>query len=150
MDRNFKGIWIPKEIWLDKELGWIEKLFLVEIDSLDNENGCFASNKYFADFFDLSKVRVSNIISQLVKKGYITIQMTYKPNSKQIDKRVLKKTLLGNKTKKETPIKEKYKDNNKDLNNSFNKILPLKEHEKFDRRKYGPDELEQYYQDVTK
>ena len=36
MERAFKGIWIPAEIWLSKELKIMEKLFLVEIDSLDN------------------------------------------------------------------------------------------------------------------
>jgi len=50
-DRDFKGIWIPKEVWLADELNYIQKLLLVEIDSLDNEKGCFASNDYFADFF---------------------------------------------------------------------------------------------------
>ena len=31
--RQFKGIWIPKEIWLNKELTMQEKMILVEIDS---------------------------------------------------------------------------------------------------------------------
>ena len=53
--RDFKGIWIPKEIWLNKNLKLIEKIFLVEIDSLDNEDGCYASNKYFAEFFGITK-----------------------------------------------------------------------------------------------
>jgi hypothetical protein len=36
-NRDFKGIWIPKEIWLSKDLTLQEKVFYVEIDSLDNE-----------------------------------------------------------------------------------------------------------------
>lgn len=72
MNRDFKGIWIPREIWLSKDLTMQEKIFLVEIDSLDNEDGCFASNAYFAEFFDLSKDRVSVVINSLVNKGYIT------------------------------------------------------------------------------
>ena len=71
-DRNFKGIWIPKEIWLSEALTLQEKVFLVEIDSLDNEEGCFACNQYFSDFFGVSKVRVSEVINSLVKKRYIT------------------------------------------------------------------------------
>jgi len=70
--RSFKGIWIPKEIWLSESLTLQEKVFLVEISSLDNENGCFASNSYFAKFFGLSYDRVSKIIGGLVEKGLIT------------------------------------------------------------------------------
>ena len=88
MERAFKGIWIPAEIWLSKELKIMEKLFLVEIDSLDNEDGCFASNEYFSNFFDLSKNRCSEIIKSLEKKGFIEIEYIYKKNKKSIEKRI--------------------------------------------------------------
>jgi len=26
MERDFKGVWIPKEVWLDENLTWMEKL----------------------------------------------------------------------------------------------------------------------------
>ena len=71
--RDFKGVWIPKEIWLSTDLKVMEKLILVEIDSLDNEDGCFASNEHFSKFFSLSKNRCSEIIKSLEKKGYIKI-----------------------------------------------------------------------------
>lgn len=71
-NRDFKGVWIPKEIWLNTDLSIIEKVLLVEIDSLDNsEKGCFASNEYLASFVQLSEGRVANIISDLKKRGYI-------------------------------------------------------------------------------
>ena len=90
MNRAFKGVWIPKEIWLSKDLTLQEKVFLVEIDSLDNEEGCFASNGYFADFFQLSKSRVSQIISNLEKKELISLNYLYKINSKEIDRRIIR------------------------------------------------------------
>lgn len=90
MNRAFKGVWIPKEIWLSEDLTLQEKVFLVEIDSLDNEEGCFAGNAYFADFFQLSKSRVSQIISNLEKKELITLNYIYKINSKEIDRRVIR------------------------------------------------------------
>ena len=65
MEREFKGVWIPKEIWLNKELTIQEKSFIAEIDSLDNDEGCFASNDYFSNFFGLSKNRCSEIIKSL-------------------------------------------------------------------------------------
>ena len=74
MNRDFKGIWIPKEIWLNKELKLIEKCFLVEIDSLDNDDGCFASNGYFAEFFGISKGRCSQIIKSLEEKKMIKVK----------------------------------------------------------------------------
>ena len=71
-NRDFKGVWIPKEIWLNTDLSIIEKVLLVEIDSLDNsERGCFASNEYLASFVQLSEGRVANIISDLKKRGFI-------------------------------------------------------------------------------
>ena len=74
MNRSFKGIWIPKEIWLSKELSLQEKIFIVEIDSLEDhvKGGCYAGNKYFSDFFGLSESRVSDIIKTLVDKNMIT------------------------------------------------------------------------------
>lgn len=86
--RDFKGIWIPKDIWLNENLTMQEKLFLVEIDSLDNEHGCYAANNYFADFFGISKGRCSQIINSLAEKGFIKIHM--KRNGKQIIKREIK------------------------------------------------------------
>jgi hypothetical protein len=69
---DFKGVWIPKEVWLNENLSIIEKCLLVEIDSLDNsERGCFASNEYLANFFKLSESRMANIISDLKKRGFI-------------------------------------------------------------------------------
>jgi hypothetical protein len=71
-NRDFKGIWIPKEIWLNTDLSIIEKVLLVEIDSLDNsDRGCFASNEYLASFVQLSEGRVANIISDLKKRKFI-------------------------------------------------------------------------------
>ena len=127
MDRAFKGVWIPKEVWLDKSLGWSEKLLLVEIDSLDNDEGCWASNEYFAEFFNLSKDRISKLISSLKKKGYVTVDLIYKEGTKQIDKRVVKitdryrrKQLEGVVENNDTPLGENAEDNNTVINNKEN------------------------------
>ena len=73
MERDFKGVWIPREIWLSDELSLMEKVLFVEIHSLDNERGCFASNGYFAQFFEMSARQICTHISSLKAKGYITI-----------------------------------------------------------------------------
>jgi DNA-binding GntR family transcriptional regulator len=72
-ERDFKGVWIPKEIWLSPKLSLMEKVLFVEIHSLDNERGCYASNRHFADFFDVSERQIRTYLSQLKAKGFITI-----------------------------------------------------------------------------
>ena len=75
MDRNFKGIWMPRELWLDDRLTAIEKFIFAEIDSLDDgENGCFASNEYLAEFCRCSERKVTAAIKKLVETGYIKIE----------------------------------------------------------------------------
>ncbi len=73
MNRDFKGVWIPREVYLAKDLSWSEKILLIEIDSLDNdpEKGCYASNGHFAEFLGVSPMTISNMISKLRQAGYI-------------------------------------------------------------------------------
>lgn len=104
MNRKFKGIWIPNYIWLSKNLTLQEKIFLVEIDSLDNNGGCYANNSYFGKFFGLSNTRVSLVIKSLIDKGYVTSTI----NQKQGNKRILNTSL----TKRKDPIKQNLKHNN--------------------------------------
>lgn len=73
--RDFKGVWIPKEVWLNPNLTFLEKGILAEIDSLSSEDkGCFASNEYLADFCGCSVTKVSLAISKLVDLGYIYLE----------------------------------------------------------------------------
>ena len=91
MNRDFRGIWIPKEIWLNKDLSTNEKILLAEIESLGGlSDGCFASNQYLAEFFNLSKDRISKLISGLKNKGYITVELIYKEGTCEVDKRIIK------------------------------------------------------------
>lgn len=74
-NRDFKGVWIPKVIWLDSRLNALDKVILTEIDSLDQgERGCFASNKHIADFCQCSERKVSESVSRLIKCGYVRVQ----------------------------------------------------------------------------
>ena len=130
MNRAFKGVWIPKEIWCNKELNITERCFLTEIDSLDNDDGCFASNNYFADFFGLSKSRCSEIINKLEEKGLIKITYDYKENSKAVEKRIIKVVGFSNRCIRDSEqdgirdseegVFGKPKDNNISINNKNN------------------------------
>ncbi|PMZ60354.1 helix-turn-helix domain-containing protein, partial [Pseudomonas sp. GW247-3R2A] len=74
--RKFQGVWIPAERWLDRTLSPTEKVMLGEIASLDTgPRGCYATNAHFAEFFNLSISRVSEIISGLVDKGHVRIEL---------------------------------------------------------------------------
>lgn len=74
-NRDFKGVWIPKEVWLDTRLNALDKVILMEIDSLDQgEKGCYASNEHLATFCQCSKTKVSTAISKLIECGYLYIQ----------------------------------------------------------------------------
>ena len=72
-NRDFKGVWIPKEIWLNENLTMLEKVILIEIDSLDNEEHCVAGNDYLAKFCQCSEWKVSTAIKKLKELRYIEI-----------------------------------------------------------------------------
>lgn len=126
IERDFKGVWIPKEIWLAEDLSWTEKILLVEIDSLAKNDECFATNEHFAQFLHLKKDTVSKAISSLKNKGYIEITLQYREGTKEIIKRIInpipyrKKILEGIGKKSDTPIGKKSYDNNTNINNTNN------------------------------
>lgn len=73
-ERDFKGVWFPKEVWLDTRITALEKMILLEIDSLDNENGCYASNEYLAEFCQCSERKVSESIRKLIEYDYVCVK----------------------------------------------------------------------------
>lgn len=86
-ERAFRGVWIPADLWLNRSLSIQEKVMLIEIDSLskDKERGCYKKNQGFAEFFGLSKNRISEIIKSLETKGFIRIH--YQRKGKEIMER---------------------------------------------------------------
>lgn len=87
MAKKCKGIWIPIELCKDDKTNWMEKMFFRKIAAMNKEGTCFASNKFFGDFFKVSPSRASEIINSLIKKDYI--KANYEKNGKEIQKRVL-------------------------------------------------------------
>ena len=110
---------ISAEVRYDKNLSANAKLLYGEITCLTNENGfCFATNRYFADLYDKSKVTISKWISELVSSGYLSSSYTYKEGSKEIDKRYISILKGGIKENLKGGIKENFKDNNTSINNT--------------------------------
>ena len=87
--RSYYAI-IPASVRYDSRLCANSKLLYGEITALCNEKGyCWASNKYFADLYSVSKTSISKWISSLEKTGYITIKLKYKENTNEIESRYI-------------------------------------------------------------
>lgn len=72
MERQFKGIFIPAEIWEDTNLSWNEKIVLMEIDSFTSAGkDCFISDEYIGQLVGCSTRTASTMVSKLAKLGYI-------------------------------------------------------------------------------
>jgi len=65
-----------------KDLTVIEVNILKAIETLDKGTGCFATNAYFAEYFNLHPVTVSKNINSLKDKGYINIYFERKNREK--------------------------------------------------------------------
>ena len=113
---------IPANVRYDKNLPPNAKLLYGEITALCNQYGyCWATNEYFANLYGVSKVSISKWISILVEKGYVRSEIIYKEGSKEILNRYLKIFEYPIKEKFNTPIKEKFKENNTSMNNTIKK-----------------------------
>lgn len=64
-------ITIHEPILSDDNLDWMDKILWSKINQLDGQNGCFASNKYLAEFMGMSRAWITNRLTQLKKKGYL-------------------------------------------------------------------------------
>ncbi len=71
-DRNFQGIWIPKQIYLNTEVNWYAKILFLEIHSFTQHGKeCYMSNKYISSFLKISERQVSRYISELKALGWV-------------------------------------------------------------------------------
>lgn len=112
---------LPANVRYDKELKLLSRLLYAEITSLCNKHGyCWASNKYFAELYQVSIQTISNCISQLKIKKYINVDIIYKEGTKEILNRYIRIFEYPIKENLNTPIKEIFKDNNININNKYN------------------------------
>jgi len=71
-ERQVKGIWIPIDIWKNKNLSWNEKILFLEIDSFTTqEKDCYISNEYIAQLLNVGETTANKILSSLISKGYV-------------------------------------------------------------------------------
>lgn len=87
---NLKGVWIPIEILTDNKLSDKEKYIYAIILYLSKENNyCYLTNKSISELLNISITQVSKLVNSLKDKNYISIELIYKENSKQIEIRKL-------------------------------------------------------------
>lgn len=120
--RDFKGVWFPREVWLDTRLTALEKMILAEVDSLDGEDGCFASNQYLADFCQCSVTKVSTAISKLVGLDYLTVQ-SFNGRTRILKSRLSKNERQDN--KKDEADVQKTKERNVDEKEKRDSVTPI-------------------------
>lgn len=83
--RDFKGAFIPKDIWCNSELDGDAKLMWGEIFALDNDFGCVAGNDHFMEMFGWKNTRkVQREIKKLHDMGLISIDRDVQNNSRVI------------------------------------------------------------------
>ena len=71
-EREFLGIWIPAEVWLDQRLTMTEKAFLAEIESFTKNGKTFhKSNDTIRKEYGITPKTVQRIIKKLMQLGLL-------------------------------------------------------------------------------
>ncbi len=140
-DSGHKGYYaiIPANVRYDDNITPNAKLLYGEITALCNDKGyCWATNKYFSKLYKVTDRTIQDWINQLEAGGYITRDLIYKENLKEVEKRVMKisspppENNFAGVVKKNSPPSEKnfrrggeeiFVDNNTVINNTNNNTL---------------------------
>jgi DNA-binding MarR family transcriptional regulator len=140
---------IPATVRYDKRLKPLARLLYGELTALSNEKGyCWASNKYFAELYEVTSETVSRWISQLAEYGYIRLSIS-RAGKMIVERKIyLSQGLIDEKIntscqkdqevideKINTPIDKKVKENNTDNNTTENNTL----NRDADKPLYAPD-----------
>ncbi len=127
---NYYSI-LPADVRYDSTLKDKAKILYSEITALSTKDGyCYASNKYFADLYNVTPTTISLLIKDLVDRGYITREIKYKDGTKEIEARYLRIVKEGYLRNLKEGIKENLKDNNTSINitrinNKYKKIFQV-------------------------
>lgn len=83
--KGLTGLWIPLELLCNKNLSYTEMILFAHIRLLDNDKGCFASNKHLAKILDTSSQTITNGIGNLLRLGYLEKIVTGRKRTIKID-----------------------------------------------------------------
>ena len=82
---------LPVQILEDQRISDAGKILYAVIGGLTHNANkkCFASNEYLANKINKSKDSIVRLLKELENAKYITREVTYKPNSKEVDVRYI-------------------------------------------------------------
>ena len=141
--KKLRGIWIPLEILTNEELSDKEKLLYSIILSLSTDTGyCYANNRYLGKILNITKGRISKIISSLKTKGYIEEKLIYEDESKKVERRELRPMVIFDHTHSRNEPYPMVSMNQDIINNIIYSIKNKRGYKKFDERHYTKEELE--------
>lgn len=103
---------LPADVRYDKNLKPMEKIMYSEITALSNKDGfCSASNRYFAELYDVDESTVSRWIKRLSDFGYLSIMLVRDDRKAIIGRHIMgggiDKKINRVLTKKSTPSPQK-------------------------------------------
>ncbi|MFI3166186.1 MAG: helix-turn-helix domain-containing protein [Bacillota bacterium] len=151
MNKNYYAI-IPATVRYNKKLSANVKLLYAEITALSNERGfCWATNKYFADFFGVDARTVQRWLKTLADEKCIKINITRDKKTNAVQSRTItlfdvapphdKNVMTPRDKNVVTPHDKNVAYNNIRVNKKRN----IKENSKFNEgiisRNYSPEEI---------
>ena len=78
------------DVRYDKDLRPNEKLLYGEITALSDKHGyCWATNRYFAELYEVTPKCVSKWINHLIEKGYLFSKIIYEEDGKTVSQRII-------------------------------------------------------------
>ena len=80
----------PADLRYDKDRRPNEKLLYGEITALSDKHGyCWATNRYFAELYEVTPKCVSKWINHLIEKGYLFSKIIYEEDGKTVSQRII-------------------------------------------------------------
>jgi hypothetical protein len=68
--KSSTGVWIPREVYEDPRFESVNEMILyLEVNYLDQEKGCTAKNKHFAEYLGCSVQTIQDMIQEMTRRS---------------------------------------------------------------------------------
>ena len=68
---QYRGLWVPRELWEDTDIGWTEKRMLIEILNRSIDNKMVCTTQFLADIMGLKHITAHKTLMSLLEKEYL-------------------------------------------------------------------------------
>lgn len=149
---------IPADVRYDKDLRPNEKLLYGEITALSDKHGyCWATNRYFAELYEVTVKCVSKWINHLIEKGYLFSKILYEEDGKTVSQRIICVRPIREEDnppihqKEDTPLHQKEDTLSiKSSNIIIQDIITQEVNEKENKKRKSESELESDFEELWK